>query len=97
MTMISASTACPRAAGNRARDEQDDDERVREELQQLNDGRQTTDRSRLVRAVLGEAPRRLGAAQSRFGARHPAETLDLLPRHVGSITICWSICILVLP
>ena len=70
VTMISASTALPERAGNRARDEQDDDERIREEVQQLHDGRQAPDGSRLVRAVLGEAPRRLGAAQSLFGARH---------------------------
>ena len=61
-------------SGNRARDEQNDDERVREEVQQLDDGRQTPDGSRLVRAVLGQPPRRFGAAQALLSARHATST-----------------------
>jgi hypothetical protein len=60
----------PEGSGNRARDEKNDDEGIREEVQQLDDGRQTVNGSRLVRAVLGEAARRLGVAQSLFGTRH---------------------------
>ena len=69
VTMISASTGCPRASGNRSRDEHDDDERIREEVEELNDGRQTANGSRLIRAVLRKAPRRLDAAEA-FRARH---------------------------
>jgi len=62
--MISASTCCPQRPGDRARDEQDDDEGIREELEQLNEGREAADRNGLIRAVRGETPGCLNAAKS---------------------------------
>ncbi len=51
-------------SSNRARHEQDADEGIRKEVEQLNDGREAPDGSRLIRAVRGEAPCRLDTAQS---------------------------------
>ncbi len=52
------------------RDEQNDDEGVGKEAQQLYDGRQTADRSRLGRTIDCEPLSRLGAARALFGASH---------------------------
>ena len=53
-----------------ARQQEDDDERIRKEVEQLHDGREAPDGSRIIRAVRGEAPCGLAGAQSLFGRRH---------------------------
>jgi hypothetical protein len=68
VTMMTASTLSQRSRDH-AGDEQDDDERIGEEVEELNEGRQTLDGSRLVRTVARQAFGRFAAAQSWLGHR----------------------------
>jgi len=56
--------ALSQRASDGARDEQDDDKGIGEQVEQLNDGREAADRNWLIRAVRDEEACRLDTAQS---------------------------------